>query len=69
MNAEVKDYTVNGVLVTHYKQWAVSLMKREAGGEQLSIVSTESWREVLGYQKDVNAKQALEGMKLQKEAA
>lgn len=67
--ANTKGYMVNGVLVTIYKQWAVDLMKREAGGEQLPVVSAESWREVLGYPADTNAKQALESVKKQKEAA
>ena len=66
--ANTNGYMVNGVLVTVYKQWAVDLMRREAGGESLPMVSTESWREVLGYPKDMSAKKALEALKT-KEAA
>jgi hypothetical protein len=54
-----KEYWVNGVLVTKYRQWAVDLVKREAGGDQLEVVSLEAWREVLGYDKDADAKAVL----------
>lgn len=67
--ANTKGYMVNGVLVTIYKQWAYELMVREAAGEHLPIVSMEAWREVLGYPKEQDAKQALEAVKKQKEAA
>jgi hypothetical protein len=67
--ANTKGYVVNGVTVTVYKQWAVDLMQREAGGESIPIVSMESWREVLGYPKDQDAKKALEAVKRQQEAA
>jgi hypothetical protein len=66
--SNTKGYMVNGVLVTAYKQWAVDLMKREAGGESLQMVSMESWREVLNFPKDMSAKKALEAVKT-KEAA
>jgi hypothetical protein len=62
-------YLINGTLVTVYKQWAVNLMHREAGGEMLESISKEAWREVLGYPKDQDAKQALEAVKKQQEAA
>ena len=67
--ANTKGYMVNGVLVTVYKQWAFDLMVREAAGEQLPVISTAAWREVLGYPKDKDAKQALEAVKRQQEAA
>lgn len=57
--ANTKGYLVNDVLVTIYKQWAVDLVKREAGGESLQMVNKESWREVLDYPKDYGAKKAL----------
>jgi hypothetical protein len=66
------EYWVNGVLVTKYRQWAVNLVKREASGESMPIVSTEAWREVLGYGKDANAKTVLAEIRkaeTQKEAA
>ena len=66
------DITINGVIVTPFKQWAVNLVKREASGEQLEIVSTEAWREVLGYGKDADAKTVLAEIRkaeTQKEAA
>jgi len=66
--ANTKGYMVNGVKVTVYKQWAVDLMRREAGGEQIPMVSMESWREVLGYPKDMSAKKALESVKTQEAA-
>lgn len=66
--ANTKGYMVNGVKVTVYKQWAVNLMEREARGEQLPMVSMESWREVLGYPKDTDAKKALESLKTQEAA-
>ena len=50
-------------MTTDGAAWAFRLMAREVGGEQIESISAESWREVLGYQKDANAKQALEGMK------
>ena len=68
-DANTKGHMVNGVLVTVYKQWAYELMVREAAGEQLPVVSTAAWREVLGYPKDKDAKQALEAVKRQQEAA
>jgi hypothetical protein len=60
---------VNGIMVDKYKQWAVNLMHREAGVEMLESISKEAWREVLGYPKDQDAKQALEAVKKQQEAA
>ena len=59
---KAKGYRVNGVLITIYKQWAVDLVKREAAGEMLPQISKESWREVLGYPRDIDAKKVLEGM-------
>lgn len=58
--ANTSGYMVNGVLVTVYKQWAVNLMRREAGGESMQSASTDAWREVLGFTKETTAKQALE---------
>ena len=55
----MNDITINGVQITQYKQWAVNLIKREASGDHLEVVSKESWREVLGYPKDYDAKKAL----------
>ena len=52
------DYWLNGVLVTKYRTWAVNLMKREAAGEQIEVIAAESWREVLGYPADHEAKSA-----------
>ena len=51
-------YYLNGVLVTKYRTWAVNLLKREASGEQIEVIAAESWREVLGYPKDHQAKAA-----------
>jgi hypothetical protein len=53
-----ESYYLNGVLVTKYRTWAVNLMKREAAGEQIEVIAAESWREVLGYPKDHQAKSA-----------
>ena len=52
------DYWLNGVLVTKYRAWAVNLLKREASGDQIELVASEAWREVLGYPKDKDAKAA-----------
>ena len=60
---ENKGYTFNGVLITHYKQWAVELMKREANNEQIPVVSMEAWREVLGFAKDYSAKAGVEKLR------
>lgn len=57
------EYWVNGVLITKYRTWAINLVKREAGGEQLEISSTEAWREVLNYGKDADAKAVLAEVK------
>ena len=54
---------VNGIVVDRFKQWAVNLMKREAGGESLETISSTAWRDVLGFPADMDAKQALEGLK------
>ena len=40
-------------------RWAHALLAREAGGEMLDVVSCEAWREVLGFEKNADAKQAL----------
>jgi hypothetical protein len=60
-NSDVKagEYWLNGVLVTKYRTWAVNLLKREAAGEFIHLVSAEAWRTVLGYPKDHEAKAAL----------
>lgn len=50
-------------------QWAYALMVREAAGEQVDSVAAQFWREALGYQKDQDAKKALESVKKQQEAA
>jgi len=52
------DYWLNGVLVTKYRTWAVNMLRREAAGEQIEVIAAESWREVLGYPKDQEAKAA-----------
>jgi hypothetical protein len=59
-NSEAKagEYWLNGVLVTKYRTWAVNLLKREAAGEFIHLISAEDWRAVLGYQKDTNANAA-----------
>lgn len=49
-------------------KWAVRLMEREANGEALVHIAAKSWREVLGYPSDMDAKKALEAVKA-KEAA
>lgn len=59
---------INGIVVDKYKQWAVNLMRREAGGEALQQVSAEAWREVLRYPKDTDAKKAFESLKTQEAA-
>ena len=63
MNDDDKGYTFNGVLITHYKRWAVALMKREASGEQIPYISREAWREVLGFSKDYSAKAGVEKLR------
>lgn len=50
-------------------QWAYNLMIREAAGEQVDHIAAQFWREALGYPADTDAKQALEAVKKQKEAA
>ena len=43
------------------------MLRREAAGEQIEVIAAESWREVLGYPKDHDAKSAardLESLKL-----
>lgn len=49
--------------------WAYALMVREAGGEQVDSIAAQFWREALGYPRDADAKQALEAVKRQQEAA
>lgn len=49
-------------------KWAYALMEREANGESLVHIAAQSWREVLGYPADIDAKKALEAVKA-KEAA
>ena len=44
-------------------KWAYALMEREANGESLVHHAARSWREVLGYPADMDAKKALEGVK------
>lgn len=50
-------------------RWAYRLMEREANGEQLPSISRSSWREVLGYSPDIDAKAALEAHRAQQRAA
>ncbi len=57
------EYWLNGVLITKYRQWAVNLVRREASGEQIEIVSAEAWREVLNYGKEADAKAVLTEIK------
>lgn len=40
-------------------RWAYRLMERDARGDAMQAISRSSWREVLGYAADVNAKDAL----------
>jgi len=49
-------------------RWAFRLMEREANGEQLQAISKSSWREVLGYGPDDDAKAALEAHRAQQRA-
>jgi len=42
------------------RQWAVSLMRREAGGESIAYVARIDWRIVLGFAKDIKASDALD---------
>lgn len=49
-------------------KWAYALMEREANGEALVHIAAKSWREVLGYPSDIDAKKALADTK-EKEAA
>ena len=41
-------------------EWAYRLMRREAAGESIEHVSVIAWREVLGFDRDTTAKQAME---------
>lgn len=50
-------------------QWAVTLMEREARGDVLPSISRTSWREVLGYAPDADAKAALEAHRAQQQKA
>lgn len=68
-NDKPHDLKINGIIIDKYKQWAVSLITREAGGEALQQVSMDAWREVLGYPKDQDARQALEAIKRSQVAA
>lgn len=60
MNGEL---VINGVVVTTFKKWALTLMEREARGEQLQPIAEAAWREVFGYPRDMDAKEALAGVK------
>ena len=44
-------------------KWAYALMEREANGEAVAYQAGKMWREALGYAADMDAKQALEGVK------
>lgn len=50
-------------------KWAYALMEREANGESLVHIAAQSWREVLGYPADMDAKKALEATKAQQREA
>lgn len=50
-------------------KWAVRLMEREASGEGLPAISRSSWREVLGYAPDADAKAVREALRKQPAAA
>ena len=50
-------------------RWAYRLMEREASGELLHPISRTSWREVLGYAHDADAKAALEARRANERAA
>jgi hypothetical protein len=44
-------------------QWAYRLMEREAAGEAVDHLSVLSWREVLGFDEDITAQEALEAVR------
>lgn len=44
-------------------KWAYALMEREANGEIIPHIASQSWREALNYPVDMDAKKALEGVK------
>ncbi len=50
-------------------RWAFRLVEREASGEQIETISREAWREVLGFDKDTTARQALESINKTRAAA
>lgn len=50
-------------------KWAYALIEREASGEQLPEISRQSWREVLGYASDADAKAVREALRKQPAAA
>lgn len=50
---------VNGIAITPSRQWALNLMRREAHGELVNIVASDSWREALGFESGVSARDAL----------
>jgi len=49
-------------------KWAYALMEREANGETIVPIAAQSWREVLGYPMDIDAKKALETAKQRAQA-
>lgn len=50
-------------------RWAYRLMEREAAGEAIPDISRASWREVLGYAHDADAKAVREALRKQPAAA
>jgi hypothetical protein len=52
-------FSINGVPITHYKQWTYALILRENDGEMINFDSAKAWREVLGFGEDITAAQAL----------
>ncbi len=54
-----KQLIVNEVHIDKYKAWTLELVKREASGERLPMISEQAWREVLGFDKDIAAKEVL----------
>lgn len=66
--AEIRDAVAAVGTTKAGTKWAFALMEREANGESITHVAAQSWREVLGYPEDMDAKNALEAAK-QKAAA
>ena len=61
--ADIKTAIASVGTTKAWTKWAYALMEREANGELLVHHAARSWREVLGYPEDMDAKHALEGVK------